>query len=281
MAHAFKHPSNDPLKRSLEMNPSQTRSRAKGAWGAILVFATIFLVWGCRESSHPNESAREPQSDQRPGLFAFDPLPADMEAWECAQYLTAIRGTSHETTLRELLKIRPHTYWEPARRSALAEVPDDLIAQDRRNHPVYLHLMEPEALESLRSMVDAAAAVDIALRVQSAYRSPSYQNALWKASLREFQFDLYGASFKTAPPCFSEHATGRAVDFERSNSGGETFEASPAYQWLHDNAAKWGWAQSFREDNGAVRTSASIGIMVEPWHFHHSSISQDEQPKSA
>jgi len=201
-----------------------------------------------------------------------------MGLWECAPYLTAIRGTTHETTLHELLKVRPHTYWEPAPRGTLVEVPDELIAEDRRNHPVYLHLMTPEALESLRSMIHAAAEADITLGVQSAYRSPSYQNGLWKASLREFQFDLFGASFKTAPPCFSEHATGRAVDFATSNSGGVRFEESPTYHWLHDNASKWGWAQSFREDNGAARSPDGTGIAVEPWHFHHSSISQDEQP---
>ena len=277
MADPFKHPSNDRLTPSLDTNRSQTQSRAKRVGWLILAVATISFVWGCHEGSNPNGKTREPQADHPPGLFAFDPLPADMGLWECAQYLTAIQGTSHETTLRELLKMRPHTYWEPARRSSLVEVPDELIAQDRLNHPVYLHLMELEALESLRSMVHAAAAVDIALRVQSAYRSPSYQNALWKVSLRHFQFDLFGAAFDTAPPCFSEHATGRAVDFEKSNGGDDTFEKSAAYQWLHDNASKWGWVQSFREDNGAVRSSVRPGIMVEPWHFHHSSIEQDEQ----
>ncbi|HEY6598287.1 MAG TPA: M15 family metallopeptidase [Pseudomonadales bacterium] len=263
------------LTRSVNENGSGLWPRAN-LFGRFLLGATIVFVVGCDERSNANENAEKTQSPHSSGFFAYDPLPADMGLWECDQYLTAIRGTSHETTLRELLKVRPHAYWEPAPRSALVEVPDELIAPDRRNHPVYLHLMEPQALAALQNMVNAASVESITLRVQSAYRSSSYQNALWKTSLRDFQFDLFRASFLTAPPCFSEHATGRAVDFDRLDE--ETFEESPMYQWLHANAAKWGWVQSFRDDNGAARSSEGTGIMVEPWHFHHSSMSEDEQP---
>jgi LAS superfamily LD-carboxypeptidase LdcB len=233
-------------------------------WARCVAVAAVTWILTACGGSNSTATKSATGSGSMPTLFEFDPFPADIGVWECREFVDALHGTAHEATLQSLLKVRPHQYSEPAHLETLVEMPNALIAANRLERPMYRHLLDPEALESLQRMVDAAQSDGVTLRVQSAYRSPAYQNLMWKLALREFKFDLIGAAFKTAPPCFSQHATGRALDFSDIQS-----EDSPEYRWLHANASKWGWTQSFSDDSGAVRSPDKVGILVEPWHFRY------------
>jgi D-alanyl-D-alanine carboxypeptidase len=246
---------------------------ARGARRAAFAACLGIALLACGEESRP-------AVDPGPGdvteasvyvVHELDPFAADMGAWSCSGYMAALRDTEHQRTLERILEIRPHAYREPARLDDVVELQTSFVSEARRAAPVYRHLIHREVATSLTALLRAAEAEGLRLRVQSAFRSPSYQNLLWKLGIRRNRGDLVRVAFSVAPPCFSEHATGRAVDFSTAGSRAD-FGHSPEYRWLRENGARWNWIQSFREDNGAVKSPNSRGIWVEPWHFHHQSL---------
>lgn len=68
----------------------------------------------------------------------------------------------------------------------------------------------------------------------------------------------------SAPPKYSEHHTGYAIDVGDSSvpatNLNENFETTPAYKWLKANAAKYGFELSFPKDNIQK-------VSYEPWHW--------------
>lgn len=68
----------------------------------------------------------------------------------------------------------------------------------------------------------------------------------------------------SAPPGFSEHATGYAIDFgDRTRPECDLeacFAETPVGQWLAANAPRFGFVLSFPSGN-------SQGVMYEPWHW--------------
>ena len=67
-----------------------------------------------------------------------------------------------------------------------------------------------------------------------------------------------------ARPGTSEHQTGLAVDIVSLSNQmlDETQESTPEFQWLAENAWKYGFILRYPEDK-----SEKTGIAYEPWHF--------------
>jgi uncharacterized membrane protein YgcG len=118
---------------------------------------------------------------------------------------------------------------------------------------------------------DAAAAFDkmrlaarnsgIDLLVVSGFRSVADQTDLWDNQVQR-QGSESAAAKISAPPGYSEHHTGYALDVGVNGVANLTagFENTPAYSWLSKNAATFGFEQSF------TRTS-TVGADNEPWHW--------------
>jgi zinc D-Ala-D-Ala carboxypeptidase len=68
----------------------------------------------------------------------------------------------------------------------------------------------------------------------------------------------------SAPPGYSEHHTGYAVDIGDGNAPATNlntnFEQTSAYKWLEENGAKYSFELSFPQNN-------LQGISYEPWHW--------------
>ena len=67
----------------------------------------------------------------------------------------------------------------------------------------------------------------------------------------------------SAPPGYSEHHTGYAVDISTPELGDElsvAFERTAAFRWLAANAATHGFEMSFGKDH-------PTGVSYEPWHY--------------
>lgn len=125
-------------------------------------------------------------------------------------------------------------------------------------------LMEAKAYDSWLIMKARAHADGIELEIVSVYRSADYQKKLFLNKLSKGQ-TLSEILKVNAPPGFSEHHTGQAVDitcpgFEHLS---ETFEKSPAFQWLTANAGLYGFCLSFPRNN-------HHGFLYEPWHWKFS-----------
>jgi D-alanyl-D-alanine carboxypeptidase len=128
------------------------------------------------------------------------------------------------------------------------------------------HRLVPQAARAWQDMKAAAGADGVELSIVSAFRSVSRQADIVRAKLAK------GLSLDTilkasAPPGYSEHHSGRAVDLITPGARPleEEFDGTAAFQWLVRNAARFGFLLSYPAGNCA-------GYLYEPWHWcYHAS----------
>ena len=116
-----------------------------------------------------------------------------------------------------------------------------------------------EAWPFLKNLLDSAKSNNIDLYVKSAYRSFNDQS-----SLKSYYKVVYGAgtanSF-SADQGYSEHQLGTTIDFLTTGIGGnlDNFDGTSAYNWLVNNAYKFGFILSYPKNNNYY--------ISEPWHW--------------
>lgn len=110
----------------------------------------------------------------------------------------------------------------------------------------------------LKKMLDDAEATSTDLKIISAFRSFDTQSTLKSAYKVTFGS---GSNTFSADQGYSEHQLGTTVDFSTVKLGinNLTFEKTPAYQWLTDNAYKYGFILSYPKNNAYY--------IFEPWHW--------------
>lgn len=130
------------------------------------------------------------------------------------------------------------------------------------------HMLIPLAAEAWRGLRAAALGDGIDLFIVSAFRSIERQAEIVR---RKLETGAVVESILTvcAPPGFSEHHTGRAVDLSTSGSRAleVEFDQTAAYAWLTQHAAEFGYYLSYPIGN-------RWGYQYEPWHWCF----QDAQP---
>ncbi|KEF43457.1 MAG: carboxypeptidase [Cyanobium sp. CACIAM 14] len=124
--------------------------------------------------------------------------------------------------------------------------------------------LRPDAARALAAMRAAAAADGVALTVLSAHRSIELQKKLFFDVKAERNQTSSDRAMVSAPPGFSEHSTGYAVDLGDAREPGtnltESFETTAAYRWLDRHAARFHFVRSFPRGNRQ-------GVSYEPWHW--------------
>lgn len=149
-----------------------------------------------------------------------------------------------------------------AARTGLALVPEParlhLAGFDRYRRPLWLAAPAARAWDHLRR---AAQADGITLEAISGYRSHDYQLGIFQRKLARGQ-QVAQILEVNAAPGFSEHHSGLALDLSCPGEppAEESFEATPAFDWLRANAAGHGFHMSYPRDN-------PHGIIYEPWHW--------------
>jgi LAS superfamily LD-carboxypeptidase LdcB len=115
-----------------------------------------------------------------------------------------------------------------------------------------------QAADHLEDLLKAAARADHDLKVVSAYRSFDHQSEL-KGQYSQVYGE--GANAFSADQGYSEHQLGTTLDLTVESVGGtyNSFADTEAYQWLLDNAYKYGFILSYPEDNNFY--------IFEPWHW--------------
>lgn len=123
------------------------------------------------------------------------------------------------------------------------------------------HLLIPEAAEAWRELKLSAAQDGVILFIVSAFRSVARQAEIIDRKLKS-GLDIEEIIRVNAPPGYSEHHTGRAVDL--SSPGVQPleveFETTPAFTWLQQNAGQFGFVLSYPPGNRE-------GYQYEPWHW--------------
>lgn len=119
----------------------------------------------------------------------------------------------------------------------------------------------PGAASAWGVLRDAAAADGVVLQLVSAFRSVDYQREIVERKLRQ-GIAIEDILRVNAAPGYSEHHTGRAIDLTTPGCAPltEAFETTPAFAWLTQHAARFGFTMSYPRGN-------RYGIAYEPWHW--------------
>ncbi|MEX1323148.1 MAG: M15 family metallopeptidase [Synechococcaceae cyanobacterium] len=121
-----------------------------------------------------------------------------------------------------------------------------------------------DAAKALLAMQRAAAADGVELVVLSAFRPADLQKELFFDIKSERNQSAMERAQVSAPPGFSEHSTGYAVDlgdaYAPQSHLAESFERTQAFAWLDANAARYHFILSFPPGNAQ-------GVSYEPWHW--------------
>lgn len=128
-----------------------------------------------------------------------------------------------------------------------------------------LQLRRPAA-QKFRAMLAAARAAGVNITTISAFRSVADQQRLFFDIKAERAQAATKRAEVSAPPNYSEHHTGYAVDLGDSNNPAanlnQGFEQTAAFQWLSANAARYSFEISFGQNN-------TQGVSYEPWHWRY------------
>ncbi len=151
-------------------------------------------------------------------------------------------------------------------RDSLLKLPAKYVHGDR---DVYV---KKEARAPLLAMMDAAAAEGIYLQVETAYRDIEAQKEIF---LRKFR---KGRSWEdvvryVAPPGYSEHMLGLAVDFYPS---GWKFATTDGYRWLQQNGKKYGFIESYPQ----TPIAGHAKIAWEAWHWFYIGVENKKENKA-
>jgi D-alanyl-D-alanine carboxypeptidase len=126
--------------------------------------------------------------------------------------------------------------------------------------------LRQEAARSYRAMEEAAAADGVSLTLLSAFRSASDQQHLFFSVKAERNQTALDRAKVSAPPGFSEHSTGFAIDVgdptQPNTNLSPSFTQTKAYRWLRSNAARFQFTLSFPLGNPQ-------GVNFEPWHWRY------------
>ena len=136
----------------------------------------------------------------------------------------------------------------------LIEIPDNYEYDETRYSK-----LDSQVWPYLEKMLKASLVNNQEIYIFSAYRSFDEQNAL-----KSYYSVTYGegtANQFSADQGYSEHQLGTAVDLITTGIGGtlEGFEDTEEYQWLLNNAYKYGFILSYPDDNEYY--------VYEPWHW--------------
>lgn len=149
--------------------------------------------------------------------------------------------------------------------------PDGLIAVRDARKDIRLSRTAEMALEAM--FIEMRAAGITNTFVTSAYRSYSYQSSLFNTYIQdEMKADRTLTESEarekvlrySAAPGTSEHQTGLCVDLMTNGMSelDESFANYPVFDWLQENAWKFGFILRFPADKTEI-----TGYDYEPWHY--------------
>ena len=126
-----------------------------------------------------------------------------------------------------------------------------------------IRLRSPAA-ESFAEMVAAARAEGVRLQPLSGFRTEDEQSFLFFQIRESRKQELEERAAVSAPPGYSEHHTGYAIDIGDATQPGtnvsESFETTAAFKWLEENASAYSFELSFEG-------GADSEVSSEPWHW--------------
>ena len=176
--------------------------------------------------------------------------------------LEAPKPEEPESNVPRQTKIEPTT---PAK-GLLGHLPYD-VASESELEPISADgrlKMRSAAAKKFQQMQAAAKADGVELTAISAFRDDRTQEQLFFGIKEQRVQDAAKRAEVSAPPGYSEHHTGYAIDIGDGNAPATNLETdfanTAAFRWLEQTALKYSFELSFPEDN-------QQGVSYEPWHW--------------
>ena len=142
-------------------------------------------------------------------------------------------------------------------------VPDDLVNINNKYYYGDGHQIRKAAYDAFIDMWNQANMEGIYFIINSGYRSFEDQQEVY-----DFYKNNYGTTYAdsiAARPGYSEHQTGLSIDiFSTEYTTTEAFKNSTHYEWLVNNAYKYGFIQRYQSDTEDV-----TGFTEEAWHWRY------------
>lgn len=134
-----------------------------------------------------------------------------------------------------------------------------MVAETDRHGTDYF--LVPEAAQAWLALKQGARRDGVSIELVSAFRNVERQIEIIRAKLAR-GMPVETILTLSAPPGYSEHHTGCAVDI---NTPGcvpteEAFEHTAAFHWLSAHAGRFGFTLSYPRGN-------ALGFIYEPWHW--------------
>lgn len=175
------------------------------------------------------------------------------------QLVKRFRPPAENPQLIAGIEARPDRYGRLLGHFPYPEASDDTLQEVRPGV-----LLQRDAAEALEALLAAARADGVRLTLISGFRSHDTQRSVFfdvKALRNQSAEERAKVS---APPGYSEHSTGLAVDLgdrtRPQTNLSEEFEQTPAFYWLQNNAHRYHFTLSFPRGN-------QQGVSYEPWHW--------------
>ena len=141
-----------------------------------------------------------------------------------------------------------------------SEIPEDKLVLIEPNIEVHIDMRD-----SLLKMREEAKKDGIYLVFLSGYRSIDLQKEIFYSLKSVRNQEAAERARVSAPPGYSEHSTGFAIDIgdaaQRETDFETEFENTDAFRWLIKNAAKFHFKLSFNKNNKYID--------YEPWHWRY------------
>ena len=177
------------------------------------------------------------------------------------QTVGSITGTV--TTLQKLATVDPELLQKYSKifflnenysPSSVVKIPQEHVYSNSKEE-----LIHSSVYPFLQSMLSRAKQDGVELYIKSAYRSFDEQE-----SVKSTHMVTYGAGANafSADQGYSEHQLGTTLDLTTGGMNGqliEAFDKTPAYQWLSQNAYRYGFVLSYPKGNTFYD--------YEPWHW--------------
>ena len=239
---------------------------------ALLCFAAGGTAYACTRKAAvpqlpelPDESLKQPAESLVQAASTLPDAPVQQPAENGAQQstLTAAQAQAILDDPRMILVNRAHPITE--------DYP--IETKECGSATAINKTLQTEAAEAFLSMQAAAAKDGVDVRMQSGYRSVSYQKKLYNDKTQYYRnkgLSEAAAREKAAaivnPPGCSEHNCGLAADL---NSPEHTtldtgFADTAAFRWLCENAEQYGFILRYPKEAESV-----TGITYEPWHWRY------------
>ncbi len=241
-----------------ELEPSVSQSKRKWRFWLMLVLGILTFavtLWFNYHDQFPLFASQSSENSLEQQQASSIPKPAPSPSNDATASQDAVSQTPSTTAKISTYNLLGHFPYEETAQDNLRKITADGRIK-----------LQPAAAEAFLKMSDAARVQGVHLVPLSGFRTLADQEYLFFGIKAQRGQNTTKRAEVSAPPGYSEHHTGYAIDIGDYNQSQThlqvSFEQTKAFQWLAKNAPFYSFELSFPEGN-------SQGVSYEPWHWRY------------